>query len=223
MPSQKRRLISVIKCLIFDLDGTLVDTGSDLTNSLNYSLEPYGYEKMTVQEAVSLVGEGLSRLVEKAVGDRKEIIPAVTERFIRYYSEHLTDNSEPYPGVSETLEKLGGYKKAVISNKREFLSKKLLEELSLLSYFDLVLGSDSVDEKKPSPKPIFRVLETFSVEKGEAVIIGDSVYDIEAGKAAGVKTVAVTYGFMRGEALAAADFIIHRMDELPAVLGVFHR
>lgn len=213
----------MLKCLIFDLDGTLVNTGSDLTNALNYSLEPYGYPRKTLEETIALVGEGLTRLIEKTVRERKELIPAVTERFISYYSDHLTDFSAPYPGVMETLEKLGRYKKAVISNKRESLSRKLLQELSLSGYFDLVLGSDSVEEKKPSPKPILRVLGILSVGKEESAIIGDSIYDIEAGKAAGIRTIAVTYGFMTEDALAGADYIIHRMNDLPAVLGLDNR
>src|SRR3990172_2548087 len=174
----------MIKLVMFDLDGTLVDSSVDITNALNYAISPYDIEKLTVEKTVSMVGEGLTRLVEKLLGkDRGGILPDVMERFLHYYSGHLADFTTPYPGVRETLEALSGCRKAVISNKREFLSKRLLEDLDLSRYFDTILGSDSVEERKPSPKPILRLLTTFSIRPEEAVIVGDSTYDIEAGRA----------------------------------------
>ncbi len=204
-----------IKLVIFDLDGTLVDSAADITHALNYAIEPYNFKKLTVEKTISMVGEGMTRLVEKLLGeDGREIMPDVLERFIEYYSGHLTDFTAPYPGVCDTLEDLKDYKKAVISNKREFLSRRLLEDLGLSRYFDIILGSDSVEEKKPSPKPIFKVLEMLSCRPEETVIVGDSNYDIEAGKAAGVKTIAVSYGYRDVSLLGDADFIIDNFREL---------
>jgi len=204
-----------LKLIIFDLDGTLVDSSRDITNALNHAMGPYGFKPLTIEDAIKLVGEGLTRLVEKILGENNASIKDdVLERFIKYYTEHLTDFTRPYPEVEETLKKLGRYKKAVISNKRESLSKKLLGELGLLKFFDIVLGSDSVSEKKPSPAPIKKVLETLKIEPDKAIIVGDSDLDIQAGKKAGIISVAVTYGYRGKESLKDADFFIGNINQL---------
>lgn len=204
-----------IRLIIFDLDGTLVDSSVDITNALNHAIVPYGLDKLTVEKTVNLVGEGLTRLVEKLLGDeRTDIKPAVLERFLAYYTEHLSDYTIPYPGVRETLEKLGEYRKVVISNKREALSKRLLADLRLLQYFDAVLGSDSVKERKPSPEPVLKIMSLLSINPKEAMIVGDSTYDINAGRAAGVTTVAVSYGYREVRLLQDADFIIDDIGQL---------
>jgi phosphoglycolate phosphatase len=213
----------VIKLIIFDLDGTLVDSSVDITNALNYAIEPYNLEKITVERTIGMVGEGLTRLCEKMLGEEKKAVaPDVLDRFLRYYSEHLTDFTVPYPGVRETLQKLSGYRKAVISNKREILSRRLIEALGLAKYFEIILGSDSVEEKKPSPKPIFQILSILSMKPQEALIVGDSPYDIKAGKAAGITTVAVTYGYRERKLLEEADFLIDKMDELLMTLDMIN-
>jgi phosphoglycolate phosphatase len=205
-----------IKLIIFDLDGTLIDTAADITHALNYAVLPYLRKKITVEETIKLVGEGITRLIEKLlVPDRTELGPVVQDRFIQYYTEHLHDYSQPYPGVRETLDALNGYKKAVLSNKRESLSRRLLESLNLSSYFDIILGSDSVEEKKPSPKPVLQTLAMLSLRPENAIMVGDSDYDIEAGRAAGVSTVAVSYGYRDVSVLQNADFIIDDIRELP--------
>jgi phosphoglycolate phosphatase len=127
-----------IKLIIFDLDGTLVNSGADITNALNYAIRPYGYEQLTVERTISLVGEGVTRLIEKLLGRKAaDLKDVVLKRFLEYYSEHLADFTVPYPGVRETLEVLGNYRKAVISNKREDLSKLLLDKLGLSGYLTL--------------------------------------------------------------------------------------
>jgi phosphoglycolate phosphatase len=207
----------VIKLIMFDLDGTLVNSIVDITNALNYAIEPYNLEKMTAGRTVGMVGEGLTMLVKKMLGGENAVImPDVMDRFMRYYSEHLTEFTVPYPGVPETLEKLADYRKAVVSNKREALSKRLLEALKLSHYFDVILGSDSVGERKPSPKPILQILQMVKVNPDEAVIVGDSDYDIDAGRAAGIKTIAVTYGYRGVEFLGGADGMIDHFPELPS-------
>ena len=204
-----------IKLIIFDLDGTLVNSSVDITNALNYAIGPYGIELLTVEKTISLVGEGITRLIEKLVGQNAADLKAVVlQRFLDYYSEHLADFTLPYPGVRETLEMLGTYKKTVISNKRADLSRGLLETLELSGYFDIIWGSDSVAEKKPSPMPLLEMLKKVACGPDEAVIVGDSNYDIEAGKAAGVRTVAVSYGYRDISLLQDADFIIDSMKEL---------
>lgn len=211
--------MDMIALIIFDLDGTLVDSSVDLTNALNYAIAPYDIEQLTVQNTISLVGEGITRLIEKLLGPEKsQVRQHVMDRFMDYYSAHLVDFTKPYAGVPETLAALYPYTKAVISNKRESLSKKVLQELGLSQYFGAVLGSDSTDEKKPSPKPLLKVMDMFSCSAGETVIVGDSTYDIAAGKAAGISTIAVSYGYRDASLLQEADRIIDHIAELPQVL-----
>jgi len=210
-----------IKLIIFDLDGTLVDTVKDITNALNFALKPYGQEALSVQDTRKMVGEGITKLIEKALGDKKSRWSnIVSKRFLDYYSEHIIDYSSAYPHVREILEKLDGYKKAVISNKREYLSRMLLDKLDLLKYFDLVVGSDTTAERKPSSVPVIYAITKLSVKSHESVMVGDSNYDIEAGKKAGLKTVAVTYGYKDREHLVDADHIIDSLQDLLALLDI---
>jgi phosphoglycolate phosphatase len=211
-----------IKLIIFDLDGTLVDSSGDITNALNYAAEPYGFEKLTIERTVSLIGEGVSRLIEKRLGTKAaDLQEAVLRRFLEYYGEHLVDSSTLYPGVRETLGLLGKYRKAVISNKREDLSKRLLEGLNSSIFFEVIWGSDSAPEKKPSPVPVLKMLEKMCCRPEEAVFVGDSVYDIQAGKAAGVRTVAVSYGYGNRRVLGGADVMIDRINDLLPIMDSF--
>jgi len=226
-----------IKLIIFDLDGTLIDSSVDITNALNYALKPYAVQPLTVDETIRMIGEGIPRLIEKVVDSKGNgvLLKAVSEfpkdpqqlqairadvknRFLEYYSRHILDCTKEYPGVRETLEQLGMYKKAVISNKMESLSRKVLDGLSLSRYFDSVVGSDTTPEKKPSPLPIQKVLSDLHLQPDEAVMVGDSNFDIDAGRAAGVLTVAVTYGYRPREVIAHADYLIDRMTDLVPLL-----
>lgn len=211
----------LIKLILFDLDGTLVDTSKDITNALNYALNPYESKSFTAEETKKLIGEGLTRLMEKVLGEERiRLKDAVMKRFIDYYSVHITDNSSVYPYVREILKKLAGYKKAVISNKREYLSVKLLDRLDILKYFDLVIGSDTAAERKPSSVPVIYALSRLEVKPWEAAIVGDSNYDIEAGKKAGVMTVAVTYGYGEMRYLLGADYVIDSFKDLALILDI---
>jgi phosphoglycolate phosphatase len=210
-----------IKLLMFDLDGTLVDTCRDITNALNHALNSYGLKGLTVEDTKKLVGEGLTKLVEKVLGGEKDRLrDDVLGKFLDYYQEHIADYSREYPYVRDTLEMLTGYKKAVISNKRESLSTRLLDLLGILKYFDLVVGSDTTSEKKPSAVPVIYVLQRLHVSTADALMIGDSNYDIEAARKAGVRTIAVTYGYRGRQYLADADFVIDSFGSLPAVLDM---
>ena len=209
-----------IQVVIFDLDGTLVDSSIDICHAINYALEGLNVPAVTVPKTISLIGEGITRLFEKVIeiyhipSDKEPLIT----RFLDHYSAHLADNTTVYPGVMDTLESLNGCSKVVISNKREDFSARLLELLGMRKYFDFVVGSDTTPEKKPSPVPIRYVLSKFGIRPEEAVIIGDSTFDIEAGKAAGIMTIAVTYGYRPISLLQRADFIVDSMpDVIPLI------
>jgi phosphoglycolate phosphatase len=216
----------MIRLLIFDLDGTLVDTSQDITNAINYAIEPFGIRPLSNETIKSMVGSGITKLIESLITTQRNLQDDTSRslrdkavnRFLEHYSGHLLDNTVPYPQVKETLLKLTNYKKAVLSNKREIFSKKVLEGVGLYEFFEVILGSDSVPERKPSPVPVFEILKRTNVSKDEAVIIGDSNFDIEAGKAAGVKTIAVTYGYRPKEILKGADIMIDTFGELLTVI-----
>jgi phosphoglycolate phosphatase len=199
-----------IKLLIFDLDGTLIDSSVDISNALNYAIQPYGLGPVSVAETITLVGEGVTRLIGKLLEKRcKDVaLPPLVERFLWHYSAHFADHTSPYPGTREMLDALSGYRKAIISNKLESLSLQVLDALDLHKYFDCVVGGDTVPQKKPSPEPVLSVLSRFGASPCEALLVGDSIYDIEAGRAAGVKTVAVLHGYGSPEFSERADYAI---------------
>jgi HAD superfamily hydrolase (TIGR01509 family) len=128
--------------------------------------------------------------------------------------DHLSEHSRPYPYAKDVLERLHEVKLAVLSNKKEELSRRLLEELDLLGYFHLVVGSDTTPEKKPSPRAVEYVMEALGEPAEGTVLVGDSDYDVRAGRSAGVTTVAVTYGYRPRKALASADHLIDSLSEL---------
>ncbi len=207
------------KVILFDLDGTLVDTVNDITNALNYALDTHGLKTLSVGEVKYLIGEGINRLIEKVLGEERiHLKDAVVARFLDHYSKHIADNSTVYPYVRETLEKLTSYRKAVISNKREYLSTELLKKLDILKYFDLIIGSDTTSERKPSPIPVIYALSKFNAEPSEAVMVGDSNYDIEAGRRAGIMTIAVAYGYRERRYLLDADAVVDNFRDLCAFL-----
>lgn len=205
-----------IRLIIFDLDGTLVNSIGDITNALNYGLEPYGVEGLAPAEVAGMVGEGTLKLIENMLAKYHLTLDkdALIKRFREHYSSHLIDNTVAYPEVIETLKALKDYRKAVVSNKYEAFSHRTLDELGLSKYFDMVVCADTTNERKPSPVPIFHVLTTLDVKPEEAIIVGDSRVDISAGKASSLRTVAVTYGYGRGGFQEDADFAINKMSEL---------
>jgi phosphoglycolate phosphatase len=205
-----------IKLIIFDLDGTLVDSSIDICNSLNYAIRPYSSSEVSVEETIALVGEGATALVRKLIEERGlDLDPAtLLRRFFGYYEAHMTDHSAPYPGVETVLRALPGQKKAIVSNKLEALSTELLKALNLLGYFDYVAGGDTSLQKKPSPEPILNVLSRFDILPGDALFVGDSIFDITASRAAGVKSVAVLYGYGFPGFSDGADYSIEHIEEL---------
>jgi phosphoglycolate phosphatase len=209
-----------IKLLIFDLDGTLVDSSADISDAVNFATRPYGVPEMSVPETISLVGEGLTRLMEKVIEQKAPglDLSVLVERFLRHYSAHLADHTRPYPGTEEVLAGLHGYRKAVVSNKIESLSVEVLRATDLIQYLDYVAGGDTASEKKPSPVPILDVLSRFEVGPEEALLIGDSIYDIEAGRAAGVRTVAALYGYGTPPFWSGADYRMESIGDLPDIV-----
>ncbi len=225
------------KAVIFDMDGTLLDTLCDLRDALNFSLAACGYPEHTLDEVRSYIGAGLSRLIELALpadirqaaeasGDRREIegaISAVTDRFAEYYIVHGEDNTAPYEGIMRLLEGLRehGVATAVVSNKIELAVEKLVES-KFGGLIDVAIGDREGVRLKPAPDMILDALSRLKVRADEAVFVGDGDTDIIAAKNAGVPCISVSYGYKTEEFLKAngAAAVAHGVSELAAMLGL---
>jgi phosphoglycolate phosphatase len=205
-----------IKLIIFDLDGTLVDSLDDLTDATNAMLRRFGKGELARPEVRLLVGQGAKRLVERAMPDAlAEEVEEGVQLFLAYNDAHLADKTRPYPGVTETLAILGEqWRLAVISNKYEAHCRKLLSVLKVADYFEAVLGADSLPFRKPSPEPLLKLMADCGLTATETVIVGDSSNDMIAGRGAGVVTIGCTYGYGEPDELAGADYRIDRFAEL---------
>ena len=208
-----------IKLIIFDLDGTLVDSLGDLTDATNAMLKRFNRRELKSDEVRQLIGQGARRLVERAMpGATLEEIEEGIQIFVAYNEAHIADKTRLYPGVRETLAILDKFwRMAVISNKNTALCQKLLEVLDVADYFCVIMGADSCPSRKPSPEPIYKLLDQVGVTAAEAVIVGDSCNDIKAGKGAEVLTVGCSYGYGEAGELGGADY---RIDNFMGLLSL---
>lgn len=207
-----------IDLLIFDLDGTLAETRYDLANAVNYALQKLDKVVLDVPTIASYVGNGVGKLLERSLG--KGYTPGEYEKaweyFHQHYSVHLMDNTFLYPGMKEVLEFYFPRKMAVLSNKSHLYTVAIVEQLGIKPYFQLVLGSQNGFERKPSPQGILQIIGQLNAAAEKTVIIGDTSNDIEAGKAAGIHTCAVTFGYRSAEEIAPfqPDFMVNSAAEL---------
>lgn len=214
------------QCLLFDLDGTLVDSRADLINSVNLMLLELGRETLPGARVIKYVGEGARLLVERALrADLNGAAPSydvdlAVEVFRRHYREHLLDQTRVYPEVEQTLARLEHIPKAVVTNKPYELTMALLEGVGLLSYFKVVFGGDSLAERKPSPMMLIEAARRCGAHPSECLMIGDSRVDVEAGRTASMKTCGYVPGFRGRTELvdAGVDYVIERFSELCALV-----
>lgn len=217
-------------CLLFDLDGTLVDSRADLVTGVNLMLAELGEAALGAAEVIGFVGEGARLLVERSLRASRGRAPEEAEIatalaiFVRHYEEHLLDETRPYPGVREALDRLRGIPMAVVTNKPEALAVAMLKGLKGLGlgdHFRVVLGGDSLPERKPSPLMLLEAARRCGVAPATTLMIGDSRIDIAAGQKAGMATCGFTGGFRGADELreAGADLLFSRFDELPELLG----
>jgi phosphoglycolate phosphatase len=184
------------RLLVFDLDGTLVDSKEDLANAVNVALESFDLPPLPHPTIYSYVGDGASTLIRRALPKEKTgLLPDVLDRFLSYYRRHLLDTTRAYPGVVGALRKWAGvYRMAVLSNKGVAMTREILSGLSLDGYFFDVRGGDSFATKKPDPEGLLNILREAGVGAEDAIMVGDSRNDVQAGRAAGAVTCGVTYG-----------------------------
>lgn len=205
------------RLLVFDLDGTLVDSKEDIANAVNVALESFDLPPLPNPVIYSYVGDGASALIRRALPTEKaDLLPEVLDRFLAYYQRHLLDTTRAYPGVVEALRKWAGiYRMAVLTNKGVAMTQEILSGLSLDGYFFEVRGGDSFGTKKPDPEGLLHILREAGVEAQEAIMIGDSRNDVQAGRAAGALTCGVTYGLgASGFADHSPDFTVDRFPDL---------
>ena len=194
----------LIKLVIFDLDGTLIDSRLDLVHSVNAALRHIGRPELPDDVIASYVGDGAPILIQRALGGEATddaLVRRGLEFFLSYYREHKLDHTTVYEGVAEALAEVrrtrnGSQRKlAVLSNKPVIPSRLIVEALGLAPFFGQIYGGNSFPTKKPRPEGALRLLEENGVQPEEAVVIGDSHVDVETGRNAGMWTIGVTYGF----------------------------
>lgn len=214
------------RCLLFDLDGTLVDSRADLTTSINLMLDELGRAPLPIERVVTLIGEGVRSLIERTLRatqswePQEAEIDRATEIFRRHYRVHMLDQTCVYPEVHETLAALRHLPKAVVTNKPYEFSLLIIEALNLRPHFEVILGGDSLPERKPSPQPLLEAARQCGRAPNDCLMIGDSRIDILAGRAARMTTCGFVAGFRGREELVAAgaDVLIERFGELLEVI-----
>ncbi len=217
--------------LVFDLDGTLIDSVTDLRIATNRLLAEHGRPPLDDAAVRRMVGDGAQRLVERAFAETgaplpEAEVPAATERFVAFYEQSPAEHTRPFEGVAETLARLHGQGRrlAVCTNKPEQASRQLLEALHLSRYIDAVVGGDTLSVRKPHPDHVRHALAELGVPRGPALLVGDNEHDVAAGQAADLKVVLMTYGYARVPPEAAgADHLLDHFASLPGLLDDLER
>ena len=183
--------------VIFDLDGTLADSKGDLCTSVNHVRREFGLHPLEESVIASMVGDGVTVLIERALQDGVEADGKKGLRiFLEYYRDHMLDETRLYPGVESTLDALErSCSLAVLTNKPIRFSRRMLEGLGIHDRFSAIYGGNSLPRKKPDPMGIFQILSDTRGERAATWMVGDSAIDVQAGRAAGVRTCGVTYGY----------------------------
>jgi phosphoglycolate phosphatase len=209
-----------VRALIFDLDGTLIDSKLDLIHSVNATLTEMGREKLSDEVISSYIGHGAPMLISRALGGvaKEDELARGLGYFLEYYEEHKLDNTTLYPGVTETLAKLGEQRisMAVLTNKPVKISVRILEALGLAQYFQAIYGGNSFETKKPDPLGAKAILREFKVKNsGGSMMIGDSEVDVQTARNADMIATAVNYGFgIHDRSQHPADIYLDRMSDL---------
>jgi phosphoglycolate phosphatase len=213
--------------IVFDLDGTLIDTAPDLIDTLNIVFAREGLPPVPYETARTLIGGGARAMIVRGLeAEGRTVVPAELERlfqdFLAHYSEHIADRSRPFPGLTDALDALAanGSRLAVCTNKLEHLSVLLLKQLGLAHRFAVICGQDTFGVQKPDPEVLRRTIAAAGGTLRNAIMIGDSLTDIRTARAADVPVIAVDFGYTdRPVSELGPDRIISRFTDLPLAVA----
>lgn len=216
----------MLKLLVFDLDGTLADTREDLASSVNHALGRSGLPSLPLERVMAKVGNGARTLIRSCVeesrgaGD-KAVEDRILEDFLRHYAEHCLESTSAYPGVESALSRLGGYRKAVLTNKPTAPAVRILEGLGLASHFELILGGDNPHGKKPDPAALNFIMASLEAAPHATAMVGDGVQDARAARGAGASLIGFLNGIApRADLLAESpDASVESMEALPEAVA----
>jgi phosphoglycolate phosphatase len=206
--------------LVFDFDGTLVDTKKDIADSINRMLKELELPTLDRKILYTFIGKGVNHLITQSL---KEVgyddLPHATDAFMRHYEAHLMDQTTLFPNCRETLNYFSNKENTILSNKPTRFITEILDALNWRIPFSTIIGGDSMPAKKPDPGGLLHILEQHKTRSEDALMIGDSLVDVETGKRAGVKTCGVTYGHAGRKSLETAqpDWIIDDLLELKQI------
>ena len=214
------------RIIVFDLDGTLVDTAPDLISALNWVLDREGLPPVPLQSARSMIGAGARRLIERGLelegrAASYEDVTRLTGDFIDYYAAHIADASRPFDGLESALDDLAahGYRFAVCTNKLEWLSKRLLDQLGLSARFAAICGADTFGVSKPDPAILQQTIARAGGQLSQAIMVGDAGPDIGVARRAGIPVIGVEFGYTEVPiADLKPDRLVSHMRELPAAV-----
>lgn len=214
------------RAVVFDLDGTLVDTAPDIIAALNALLAEQGRPSLHAAAVRQLIGDGAQKLVERGFaatgGPAPQALAGLSRRFLELYEPRIARLSRPYPGVRDTLARLAGagFRLGVCTNKASRATRRLLDDLALSQYFAAVAGGDG-PARKPDPKHLLAVLDALGAAPETALMVGDSANDVHAARAAGVRVAVVSFGYTTVPAAElGADALIDRFEQLAALVGL---
>jgi phosphoglycolate phosphatase len=215
-----------VRTVVFDLDGTLVDTAPDLIKALNFVLDREGLPPVPLHSARNMIGAGARRLIERGLEAEGRVatpadITRLTGDFIDYYAAHIADGSRPFEGLEDALDDLAGrgYQFAVCTNKLEWLSKRLLDQLGLSARFAAICGADTFGVSKPDPAILQQTVARAGGQLASTVMVGDAGPDVGVARRAGVPVVCVEFGYTDVPvAELKPDLLIGHMRDLPAAV-----
>jgi phosphoglycolate phosphatase len=215
-----------VRTVVFDLDGTLVDTAPDLIKALNFVLDREGLPPVPLHSARNMIGAGARRLIERGLeAEGRTATPAditrLTGDFIDYYAAHIADGSRPFEGLEDALDDLAaqGYQFAVCTNKLEWLSKRLLDQLGLSARFAAICGADTFGVSKPDPAILQQTVARAGGQLSSTVMVGDAGPDVGVARRAGVPVIGVEFGYTDVPiADLKPDLLIGHMRDLPAAI-----